>query len=199
MAATGTANAITLKGSTEIVGEYLLFALNNILYQRGLYPHEMFARESKYDIPMMLTKDPALKDYLQTITTQLNAWILEKAIDAVVLAIVNASTLETIERWQFNIQCEAAGEATTRAKPLKDIQREIQLVFRQIFASVSLLPLINDPCVFEVLVYADKDVKHPLQWKESSARVIQDGELLPFRDFSTSIHKVSTLVQYKRS
>jgi hypothetical protein len=28
------------------------------------------------------------------------------------------------------------------------------------------------------------------QWKESDARLIANGELLPFRDFSTSIHKV---------
>jgi hypothetical protein len=72
MAATGTANAITLKGSTDIVGEYLCFALNNILYQRGVYPHEMFSRETKYDLPMMLTNDPALKEYLNAVTTQLH-------------------------------------------------------------------------------------------------------------------------------
>lgn len=71
MSGTSSANAITLKGSTDIVAEYLNFALNSILYQRGVYPHEMFTKESKYGVPLLLTVDPTLKDYLSKITEQL--------------------------------------------------------------------------------------------------------------------------------
>ncbi len=42
----------------------------------------------------------------------MEAWILENAIQAVVLAIVESKSLETVERWQFNIECEPATEAT---------------------------------------------------------------------------------------
>ena len=37
-------NAITLKGSTELVTEFFGYAVNTILYQRGVYPPEEFER-----------------------------------------------------------------------------------------------------------------------------------------------------------
>jgi len=37
-------NVITLRGSTDIVKEFFNFSVNNILYQRGVYPPESFKR-----------------------------------------------------------------------------------------------------------------------------------------------------------
>ena len=36
--AVDAATEITLKGSTDIVSEFFTYAINSILYQRGLYP-----------------------------------------------------------------------------------------------------------------------------------------------------------------
>ena len=36
--ATATKNEITIKGSVEIVTEFFGYAVNSILYQRGIYP-----------------------------------------------------------------------------------------------------------------------------------------------------------------
>lgn len=40
--ATRTNQAITLKGSTAIVTEFLEYSVNSILYQRGVYPSDDF-------------------------------------------------------------------------------------------------------------------------------------------------------------
>ena len=48
----------------------LVFCVNSILYQRGVYPEESFKRSEKYGIPLMLAADPALKEYLAEIMKQ---------------------------------------------------------------------------------------------------------------------------------
>ena len=58
--AQATKNNITLKGSTAIVTEFFGYAVNSILYQRGIYPPETFRRVSKYGLTMLVTSDDAL-------------------------------------------------------------------------------------------------------------------------------------------
>ena len=53
---TSTSNAITLKGSTELVTEFFGYAVNNILFQRGVYPPEEFERKRNSERPAEVTK-----------------------------------------------------------------------------------------------------------------------------------------------
>ena len=71
MAATAISNAITLSGSTETVAEFLDFSVNYILHQRGVYPDDLFSRVTKYEMPMVMTQDQELKDYINNIVRQL--------------------------------------------------------------------------------------------------------------------------------
>ena len=59
--AQATKNKITLKGSTEIVSEFFGYAVNSILYQRGIYSPETFERKQKYGLGMLVTTDESLK------------------------------------------------------------------------------------------------------------------------------------------
>lgn len=79
----------------------------------------------------------------------------------------------------------------------KEIQNEIQAIFRQITASVTFLPMLDGNCTFNVLVYADANSEVPLEWGDSDAKEIKDGEKVQLRSFSTSNHRVDTLVSYK--
>ena len=82
-------------------------------------------------------------------------------------------------------------------KTEKEIQDEIQSIFRQITASVTFLPQLDGNCTFNVLVYADADSDVPLEWGDSDSKEIKDGEKVQLRSFSTSNHKVDTLVSYR--
>ncbi len=74
---------------------------------------------------------------------------------------------------------------------------EIQAIIRQITASVTFLPLLNEPCTFDLLVYADNSTKVPQSWEESDPKYITNSQEVRLRSFTTKIHKVDTLVTYK--
>jgi mitotic spindle assembly checkpoint protein MAD2 len=99
-----------------------------------------------------------------------------------VLVVASAATRETLERWTFEVETcvdvkaqraaerrgaagaggGGGGAATAAAakplpdKPEREITAEIQAIIRQITASVTFLPLLEDPCTFDLLVYTKK-------------------------------------------
>lgn len=68
---TVTSNVINLKGSTAIVKEFFDYSVNNILYQRGIYPPESFKRVNHYGLGMTVTTDESLMAYMSNILRQL--------------------------------------------------------------------------------------------------------------------------------
>lgn len=76
-----TRQAITLKGSTNLVTEFFKYAVNTlasshriphislthydrILFQRGVYPSDDFHMVKKYGQTVLVTQDLALENYL---------------------------------------------------------------------------------------------------------------------------------------
>lgn len=55
------------------------------------------------------------------------------------------------------------------------------------------------PGAFDLLVYIDKDLVAPESWVESGPQIIDQSEEVRLRSFTTSIHKVDSMVAYKRS
>jgi mitotic spindle assembly checkpoint protein MAD2 len=171
-----------------------------------------------------------------------------------VLIVASAATRETLERWTFEVETcvdvkgqraaerraagggggsAAASAASARAalpdKPDREITAEIQAIIRQITASVTFLPLLEDPCTFDLLVYTKRQspaaanangdgedggaaaeeeapppgglVPIPADWEESDARYVAPGCAadVRLRSFSTKVHKVDTAVTYRAS
>lgn len=90
-----------------------------------------------------------------------------------------------------------SAEAPPVERTEAEIQSDIQSLFRQITASVTFLPQLQGDCTFNVLVYADADSDVPMEWGDSDAKEIKDAEKVQLRSFSTSNHKVDTLVSYR--
>ncbi|ORX66762.1 DNA-binding protein [Linderina pennispora] len=161
-----TKGKITLKGSARIVTEFFLYGISSILFQRGIYPMEDFKTTKKYGIDVWVSNDTQVQQYLKQIMESVQEWLEAGKINKLVLAINTCETRETLERWQFDIQL-VEDEEGGKAKPAKSdkaLQMEIQAIFRQIAASVSFLPVIEDKCTFNILVYADKDAEVPTTW-----------------------------------
>ena len=176
--------------------------------RRGIYPPETFARVAKYGLTMLVTKDDGLKTYLAQVLEQLSSWLRSGEVQKLVLVITGANTGEVLERWAFNVEHDkevqdaarqggGADAAPKRSKSEKEITKEIQAIVRQITASVTFLPLLEEPCTFDLLVYADKEATVPITWEESDPRFITDSTEVRMRSFTTKIHKVDTLVAYK--
>ncbi|XP_014302454.1 mitotic spindle assembly checkpoint protein MAD2A-like [Myotis lucifugus] len=175
------------------------FGINSILYQRGIYPSETFTRVQKYGLTLLVTTDPALMKYLNNVVEQLKDWLYKCSVQKLVVVISNIEDGEVLERWQFDIECDktARDDSAPREKSQKAIQDEIRSVIRQITATVTFLPLLEASCSFDLLIYTDKDLVVPEKWEESGPQFIANSEQVRLRSFTTTIHKVNSMVAYK--
>lgn len=226
-AAQCTKNAITLRGSATIIANYLSkfpaiyvypltinsfyfvlvseYGINSILFQRGIYPPEDFQSHQQYGLTILMSKDEKIVQFLENVLRQAEDWMSKNALDKISLIITNVHTKETLECWDFKVQTELedATENTdpnapvTSNKEVKRIQQEIGSVMRQISATVSYLPLLDCICSFDILIHTLKDCDVPDKWNEAEAVFIQNSQAVQLRSFSTGLHKVDTVVNYK--
>ncbi|CAK7218055.1 Mitotic spindle checkpoint component mad2 [Sporothrix eucalyptigena] len=217
---------LSLKGSAKLVSEFFQYSIHSILFQRGVYPAEDFTAVKKYGLNMLVSSDDQVRAYVKKIMSQLDRWMVGGQISKLVLVITDKDTGEHVERWQFDVQIfgnkkskKTKGEKTDKSmaastadkenadsaqeapaeKTEAEIQAEIAAIFRQITASVTFLPQLAGDCTFNVLVYADADSEVPVEWGDSDAKEIVNGERVQLRGFSTSSHRVDTLVSYRLS
>ncbi|KAG5665589.1 hypothetical protein KAF25_009714 [Fusarium avenaceum] len=211
---------LSLKGSARLVAEFFQYSIHSILFQRGVYPAEDFTVVKKYGLNMLVSADDQVKAYIKKIMSQLDKWMVGGKISKLVIVITDKDTGEHVERWQFDVQIfqpvkkskssksaskdqensASAGSAPTAPEKTEpEIQAEIAAIFRQITASVTFLPQLNGDCTFNVLVYADADSEVPVEWGDSDAKEIENGEKVQLRGFSTANHRVDTLVSYRFS
>ncbi|KAG2203171.1 hypothetical protein INT46_008929 [Mucor plumbeus] len=196
-------SSITLEGSSSLVVKFF----GNILYQRGLYPIDDFKMTTRYGMKVLISTNPELTAYINTIVQQLQEWLRSNTISKLVIVIKSRDTLEVLERWNFNIEvngenglpmAENIPPDEANAIQQKTI-KQIQSILRQITASVSFLPELEvDDCTFNVLVYANKDVVVPVTWGDSGPNLIEGGgEHVRLKSFNTLVHKVDSFVAYK--
>jgi len=165
---------------------------------------ETFKRESKYGLTVLTTTDEGLLKYLHNVQNQVTEWLLKGNIQRLVVVVQGVDTMETLERWQFNVALENESEnlqpnQKLSNKSIKDIHNEIQAIVRQITASVTFLPLLQEPCTFDLLVYTDKTVDVPDKWADSDPCYILNSAEVKLRSFTTSVHKVDSMVAYKEA
>ena len=195
--------------------EFFGYAVNSILYQRGLYPPSTFEVKKKYGLGMLVSSDEEIKTYLVSVLDQINEWLIEKKLEKLVLVISSVRKRETVERWVFDIETDSeigleedgenvkppnngAEEKNKKyEKSKQDITNEIAAIMRQIAASVTFLPLLEDECSFDLIVYTNKDSETPQEWEESDPRFIRNAETVKLRSFSTKVHSVEAAVAYK--
>uniref|UniRef100_A0A1I7XCX8 HORMA domain-containing protein n=1 Tax=Heterorhabditis bacteriophora TaxID=37862 RepID=A0A1I7XCX8_HETBA len=180
MTDTKTRSAISLRGSAQLVQEFFHYGINSILYQRGLYPGDTFKRQKKYGLTLLVTNDVKLQQFLEPLLKQVEFWLSKKKLKRLVVVISEVKSKDVVERWQFDIQTEdldEEGQNSTRQKDEKKIRQEMSDVIRdkwqfifwtllwlcldysQITASVTFLPLLEEACSFDVLIYTGKDTE----------------------------------------
>ena len=207
-----TRTHLTLKGSTALVHEFFNYSVQSILYQRSIYPSEDFRTVKKFGLQMLATTDDDLADYLDRAMQQLKKWLEQGKVRRLVVAIVEKASQDTVERWQFDI--EVMNEGLTESQVPKEgdqipkslqktdaqVKVEIAAIIKQITASCTFLPVLEEPCAFQILAYTDRDVEVPMEWSDSNARLIAEGkaEQVKLRSFSTHVLRGDAMVAYKR-
>merc|ERR1711964_250444 len=69
---------LSLKGSSKLVAEFFEYAINTILFQRGVYPADDFNPVKKYGLTMLVSSDDQVKAYIKKIMGQLDKWLVIK-------------------------------------------------------------------------------------------------------------------------
>lgn len=208
-AAAATRTHLTLKGSTALVHEFFNYSVQSILYQRNIYSPDDFKTVKKYGLQMLVTTDDGLAEYLDTAMAQLKVWLERGDVTRLVVVIVEKDSGETRERWQFDVEvinqplsdtAEDEKKGSGMKKTDAQVRAEIAALIKQITASCTFLPVLDEPCAFQILAYTNKDTEAPADWIDSDARLIAEGqaEQVRLRSFSTHVHRVDAMVAYRR-
>ncbi|KAG2130903.1 DNA-binding protein [Suillus clintonianus] len=198
-----TRQAITLKGSTNLVTEFFKYAANTILFQRGVYPSDDFHMVKKYGQTVLVTQDLALENYLDRILKQLNKWLLTGSVTQLVLAIISKDTRLPLERWVFDVNLveqPADSAEPPPVKPESEIQAEIRYILKQIVSTVTFLPIIDKPTVFNILAYTHDSADVPAdEWVDTDPLAIEasKSQQVKLRSFSTDVHRIEAMVAYR--
>ncbi len=210
-------SSILLKGeSTATVAEFFEYAVCSILYQRGVYPADQFEPKQAFGMTTMVVKDLGLKAYLKDVFAYFTNWLRTGTLQKAVLVIMALKSGEVLERWSFDVSVgkgsggdgdvngsqgamdgQNNGDEDQQKRERRTLQ-EIQAIIRQITASVTFLPLLDETCSIDLLAYTDKDAAVPDACEESDAKIIPGGANVQLRSFSTSVHKVDAVVSYKQ-
>ena len=138
--------------------------------------------------------------YISTAISMSNAvipaWLLKGNVTQLVLVLLSKDTRVPLERWTFNVDFIAPPEQGSEpyvsaplsthhflpqihsapAKPEAEIQKEIRHIIKQIVASVTFLPLVYEPTVFNILVYTKDSADVPEQeWLDTDPMAIEAG------------------------
>lgn len=130
-------------------------------------------------------------------------WLKRQQIKQMSLVISSVSTQEVMERWDFKLDYENTqpnkgdDDDVVGNKDIKIIQKEIRNVLRQICSTVSFLPLLDCPCSFDLHIHTCPDAEIPDLWDERGPSYIPNSQELELKSFSTSLHKMNTIVSYK--
>ncbi|KAL6071674.1 MAD2 mitotic arrest deficient-like 2 [Balamuthia mandrillaris] len=77
----------------DFLVEFLEVAVHQILYQRNVYPRESFARRTKYDTPVHMSRVPIVCDYVAEILENLRGAMSENLVDKVRIMIYDERNL----------------------------------------------------------------------------------------------------------
>ena len=150
----------------------------------------------------MVSKDEKLRDYLGKVLKDLEMWLLKGEVKQLVLVLSGVTSQVTLERWVFLVEHaddkeNGGNKQQVPSKSRKEISNEIAALLRQITATVTFLPMLDDQCAFDILIYTDKETAVPIQWEESNPHLVENAAEVRLRSFDTKIHKVEAAVAYR--
>lgn len=161
----------------------------------------------------MFCTNSTVTDYIDVVLQQVMKWLESDDIQRLVLVIINKHTgvfenlivtEKPVERWSFDVKNDGSemksdGKFISTKKNEKEINSEIAAIIRQITASVSFLPILDqNDMTFNVLCYTSKNVQPFDKWIDSDGKPIDpnNAQVVGLRSFSTDSHAVGGMVSY---
>ncbi|XP_047138514.1 mitotic spindle assembly checkpoint protein MAD2A isoform X1 [Hydra vulgaris] len=185
---------ISLNGSVEYVVKYLSFAVNKILYERGIYPEEKFTERNIFGFTRKFVDIPEIVEYLNHFFSQLSVWLLKEEVDRVVLVIGSIKQNQDLERWQFQINTRTQSVAMST----DNVNSEVHGIDAQINSCITTMIPLEELCSFNLIVYANTQCDTPQNWHECNEHYISNAEECILKSVSTPCHEVNLAFCYKQ-
>lgn len=177
--------------------EYLSYAINSILYLRGVYPANSFrAVEHKATgLSLMVSADDGVTGYLGAILSQIATWLAQGTLQAVSLVIfpeaeppaaggAPPAAGDVIERWTFQFRPgHRHGHAAASGAAARSAPGQLCDALRHLTASAGMLPARASVSTFEVITYNAADSAPPRSWEVSDPMELEGADELPLRPF----------------
>ena len=75
-----TKNIIALKGSAQMISEFMDFGINSIIFLRHVYDGFDFRPVEKYGLTVYMAQDEYLRKYLNKVLDQVRSWVEVKKV-----------------------------------------------------------------------------------------------------------------------
>ncbi len=179
--------------------EYLSYAVNSVLYLRGVYPSNSFKQieHAQTGLSLFVSSDSGVTGYLGAVLSQVAAWLAADKLQALSLVIFPdkapgdgpAEEGEMIERWTFQFRRDTGtvdASVATMHHAAQTGPAHLTSALRHLVASAGMLPPRRGKATFEVIVYAAGDTRAPSSWEHSDAMELENADELPLRPFNAN-------------
>jgi mitotic spindle assembly checkpoint protein MAD2B len=143
-----------------LLTEFLEVCIHLILYQRNVYPSEIFQRRRRFGVPVRMARHPALLAYIASITQSVHSWLRPNTLQKAVLVIFSKATTPgtrpiVLERFVFDVQLFQGLKLGESA--CTEIQEQLSAFFLRINMVEAILA--QNPrrgCSWTILLYTNE-------------------------------------------
>ena len=158
------AQELSLSNSVTLAVEYLSYAMNSILYLRGIYPSNSFKsiEHPATGLSLMVSNDQGVTGYLGAILSQVAQWLVQDKLRAISLVIFpdgeppqdgeDADEGDVVERWTFQFRHNTNDLDISKSSHASQTgSAHLATALRHLTASCGMLPARKSVSTFEVI------------------------------------------------
>eukprot|EP00054_Salpingoeca_dolichothecata_P001613 m.19988 g.19988 ORF g.19988 m.19988 type:complete len:232 (+) comp12360_c0_seq1:88-783(+) len=147
------------KETAGIIVEFLEIAFHLILYIREVYPAAIFEKRKAYGVPVPMSRNKDLNDYIGEVLTAIQPWLIKGLVHRVALVVLSKSD-RPVERFVFEME-SVTNHDKARTKTREQITQDLRAFCLKINVCDSCLQSNPPDCTFTILVHTDSSANIP--------------------------------------
>ncbi|KAH9513912.1 MAD2 mitotic arrest deficient-like 2 [Bulinus truncatus] len=193
------------KALLDILAEFIEVAIHCVLYNRNLYPHGVFEKRNKYNIPVQMCQHPDVNSYIGNIIESLTMLLAEGRVDKIAIVILKEDTGIPVEKFVIEVR-ELRDKWRDNDPHLLQTERALRSFLLKLNVSDALLKppakgttwtihVDTTEAIFEAVEVHLIEKDFPWIEAEEKQSHIDDVKLVPIRSTSTDAFKMQLYVE----
>ncbi|ESO83602.1 hypothetical protein LOTGIDRAFT_197057 [Lottia gigantea] len=190
--------------SADILSEFLEVAIHGILYNRSLYPHGVFQRRKKYNVPIQVCLHPDVTIYISRIVESCKILLETGEIEKIVIIILSSDNFTPLERFSFEIAHNVSHNKTSD-EYLFEMEASLRSFLLKLTVCDAMLKPLPEDCTWTVHIHTRDSAVGKIEEKqtkdfpwieaEESQTVLKDPLLVPLRAMKSDYFKLQLFVE----